>query len=75
MTRECGTDIRNTPRKGHNFSPAQMMMNRRTRTTTQIHTCQEMEAEGEAYLPIQDHKRQENNELQGSPQERDETQL
>ena len=34
-----------------------------------------MEAEGEAYLPIQDHEQQENNEVEGLPQERDETQL
>ena len=40
MTRESSTDyylallnIRNTPLEGHNFSPAQMMMNRRTKTT------------------------------------------
>ncbi len=40
MTRESGTDyylallnVRNTPQEGHNSSPAQRMMNRRTRTT------------------------------------------
>jgi hypothetical protein len=40
MTRESGTDyylallnIRNTPQERHNSSPAQRMMNRRTRTT------------------------------------------
>ena len=43
MTRESGTDyylallnVRNTPQEGHNSSPAQRMMNRRTRTT--LHT-------------------------------------
>ena len=40
MTRESGTDYylallnsRNTPEEGHNFSPAQRMINRHTRTT------------------------------------------